>query len=77
MSQVPGESFGAYALLYDPGGIDSSGHYDVADLAPVLSTTKAPTTKLAFGAQSHGLCTRCLRFVQRLTATDARLASRC
>jgi hypothetical protein len=31
----------------------------------------------SFGAQSHGLGTRCLRFVRCLATRDARLASRC
>ena len=47
------------------------------DSAPALATTKAHHDDHYFGAQSHGLGTRCLRFVRYITARDARLASRC
>ena len=36
--------------------------YDGVGAAPVLATTKAPANLPSFEAQSHGLCTRCLRF---------------
>ena len=33
----------AFALLFDPGRIDASGHLRRANTAPALTTTKAPT----------------------------------
>jgi hypothetical protein len=36
--------------------------YDAVGAAPVLATTKAPANLGTFEAQSHGFCTRCLRF---------------
>ncbi len=51
--------------------------YDEVGAAPVVTTTKAPTTLKAFEAQSHGFGTRCLRFVRHVAVTHARLASRC
>jgi hypothetical protein len=41
--------------------------YDVVGAAPAMSTTKAPTINVPFGAQSHGLGTRCLRFAAWVT----------
>ena len=39
------------------------------DIAPDAMTTKAPATWPSFEAQSHGVCTRCLRFVPPLLTT--------
>jgi len=39
------------------------------DVAPDAMTTKAPATWPYFEAQSHGFCTRCLRFVPPLLTT--------
>jgi hypothetical protein len=41
--------------------------YDGVGAAPVLATTKAPANLPSFEAQSHGVCTRCLRFVLGIT----------
>src|SRR5262249_878708 len=62
ISQVPGESSCAYAMFFDPGRTDFARTYGGVGAAPVLTTTKAPTNLGTFEAQSHGLCTRCLRF---------------
>jgi hypothetical protein len=61
-SQVPGESSCAYALFFDPGRTDFARTYSGVDAAPMLTTTKSPANLGTFEAQSHGLCTRCLRF---------------
>src|SRR5438105_12199110 len=45
-----------------PVGPPTSGHLDVSVLPSATTTASAPTTT-TFGAQSHGLPTRCLRFV--------------
>jgi hypothetical protein len=68
-SQVPGEPHGAYALFFDPGGTGRTRPIRCADLAPVLTTTKATRDKKDFGAPSHGLDTRCLRFAERVART--------
>ena len=52
-----------------PAGPIASGLFDASAWPPLLTTTKAPTTTIAFGAQSHGLGTRCLRFVRPVTRT--------
>ena len=67
----------AYALLSDPGGTDASSHGDAPHAAPVTKKTKAARDYNVFGAQSHGLGTRCLRFARCIATEDARLASRC
>jgi hypothetical protein len=38
-----------------------------SSMAPATKTAKAPCDEKAFGAQSHGLGTRCLRFARRVT----------
>src|SRR5207302_10053663 len=63
-------------LLFDPGGTSAPGLLDASVLPSVATTTSAPTTT-TFGAQSHGLFTRCLRFVTTITRDHARLASGC
>jgi hypothetical protein len=73
-----------HALLSDPGGTAATGQSGIALLvAPVLpsavSTASAPTIKTHFGALSHGLHDRCLRFAATVTRVlpygRARLAS--
>jgi hypothetical protein len=75
-SQVPGEPRCAHALLFDPGGTSAPGHLGASVLPSAATTTSAPTTT-TFGAPSHGLLTRCLRFVTTITRGHARLASGC
>jgi hypothetical protein len=66
-SQVPGESSCAFALFSDPGRTDCARTYSGVGAAPVLATTKAPANLGTFEAQSHGFCTRCLRFALGIT----------
>jgi hypothetical protein len=66
-SHVPGEPSCAYALLSDPGRTDASGHHDAPTRPPHCTTTRAPACNLSFGAQSHGLGTRCLCFAAPVT----------
>ena len=68
-SQVPGESWCAYALLSDPGRSEPARPYGGIATAPVMSTTKATRDNRNFGAPSHGLGTRCLRFARWVTHT--------
>jgi len=68
VSQVPGEPFCAYAVLSDPGRTGCSRPIRCIGMASVHRTTKAPT-RGNFGAQSHGLNTRCLRFVRWVART--------
>jgi len=75
-SQVPGEPHCAHALLSDPGGTSAPGHLSASVLPSAIFTTSAPTIT-PFEAQSHGLHTRCLRFVTAVTRSHARLASDC
>jgi len=63
ISHVPREPCCASALLSDPGRIASTKPVQWIDVAPDAMTTKAPTTWPCFEAQSHGVCTHCLRFV--------------
>jgi hypothetical protein len=44
---------------------------------PTRTVRRRLSTKGTFGAQSHGIGTRCLRFAVRLTPPHARLASGC
>ena len=68
-SHVPGEPPCAYALLYDPGGTDASGH-STRRRGPRLAPRQGLTTcNLYFEAQSHSLGTRCLRFAAPVTRT--------
>jgi hypothetical protein len=76
LSQVPGEPHYRHALLFDPGGTSTPGLLDASVLPSATTTASAPTTA-TFGAHSHGLPTRCLRFVTRVTPDHARLASDC
>ena len=75
-SQVPGEPHCAHALLSDPGGTSAPGLLSASVLPSANFTASAPTIT-PFEAQSHGLHTRCLRFVAAVTRSHARLASDC
>jgi len=55
VSQVPGESSCAYALLFDPGRTDGVRPYNAVGAAPVMSTTKAPTTNPISGLHHTAL----------------------
>jgi hypothetical protein len=68
-SQVPRDPQCAFALLSDPGRIDPTKPIKWVDVAPDAMTTKAPATWPYVEAQSHGFCTRCLRFVPPLLTT--------
>jgi hypothetical protein len=68
-SPVPREPPCAYALLSDPGRIGPTTPLRWVEVAPAAMTTQAPATWPAFEAPSHGLCTRCLRFVPPLLTT--------
>ena len=61
-SQVPGGPRCERALLSDPGGTSALGHYRASMLSSTNWKASTPTTNINFGAQSHGLPTRCLRF---------------
>jgi hypothetical protein len=63
VSQVPGEPSRAYALLFDPGRIVAPGH-TVQQHGPRWMDGEGSRDMGDFGAQSHGLGTRCLRFVR-------------
>jgi hypothetical protein len=67
-SQVPGEPSCAYALLSDPGRTDVSGHYNTPARPPHIQPRRLHT-RGNFGAQSHGLGTRCLRFARWVART--------
>jgi len=59
--------FSMHALLpSDPGGTGAPGHSALAMLPSARDTASAPT-KVDFGAQSHGLHLRCLRFAVTVT----------
>ena len=62
-SQVHEESCCVHALLYDPDGTSTSGKHNVLVLPSATRTASAPVMYVNFEAQSHGLNTRCLRFV--------------
>jgi hypothetical protein len=66
-SQVPGGPRCERALLSDPGGTSALGRYRASMLSSTNWKVSTPTTNTNFGAQSHGLPTRCLRFVGWLT----------
>jgi hypothetical protein len=68
-SQVPGEPFCAYALFFDPGRTAHIRPSRCVGMAPAMTTTRTPTMNHAFGAPSHGLGTRYLRFVLRTQDT--------
>jgi hypothetical protein len=75
-SQVPGEPYCEHAPLSDPGGTSAPGLLGASVLPSAIFTTSAPTITPC-EAQSHGLLTRCLRFVTTVTRGHARLASGC
>ena len=66
-SQVPGGPHYERALLCDPGGTSALGHYRASMLSSANWKASTPTTNTNFGAQSHGLYTRCLRFAGWIT----------
>ena len=66
-SQVPGGPRCERALLSDPGGTSALGHCRASVLSSAKWKASTPTTNTNFGAQSHGLCTRCLRFAGWIT----------
>lgn len=81
-SQVPGEPQCTHALALDPGGTSGAGLRDRQSLrvAPSVlpsayTSASAPATAAYFGAQSHGLLARCLRFALAVADAYARLAS--
>jgi len=55
-------------LTSDPGGTGAPGHSAPAILPSAPGTASAPTSS-DFGAQSHGLHLRCLRFAAAVTRT--------
>ena len=62
VSQVPERPSCPCALFLDPGRTECTpGHCGVSARPPLVSTTVAPASK-DFGARSHGIGTRCLRF---------------
>jgi hypothetical protein len=75
ISQVPREPRCAFALLLDPGRIDSTKPIQWIDMAPGPMTTKAPCDLALF----RGSMTRLLHSLSTLRAAitddDARLAS--
>ena len=76
-SQVPEQPSCPRALFLDPGRTDARhGHDGVSARPPLVSTTVAPASK-DFGARSHGIGTRCLRFAVEVARHHARLASGC
>jgi hypothetical protein len=66
-SQVPGGPRCERALLSDPGGTSALGRYRASMLSSTKWKASTPTTNTNFGAQSHGLPTRCLRFAGWIT----------
>jgi hypothetical protein len=75
-SQVPGEPHCGHALLFDPGGTSAPGHFGASVLPSAFRDNVGSHNVHSSGAQSHGLPTRCLRFVIAVTCDHARLASR-
>jgi hypothetical protein len=63
VSQVPGEPSCAYALLFDPGRTDAPG-LTVRRRGPRNLENEGSHDVCNFGAPSHGLDTRCLRFAR-------------
>ncbi len=63
------QTLSIHALLTsDPGGTGAPGHSALAMLPSAPGTASAPTSS-DFGAQSHGLYLRCLRFAAAVTRT--------
>lgn len=69
-SQVPGKPHCGHALLFDPGGAARARPYSAAVLPSVHAKNVGPRDNNSFVAQSHGLSTRCLRFVGMVTASQ-------
>jgi hypothetical protein len=61
---------------WTPVGPRAPSHYGASARPPLVSTTVAPASE-DFGARSHGIGTRCLRFAVEVTRHRARLASGC
>jgi hypothetical protein len=57
-----------HALLFDPGGVRRQAITAPRLLPSVRLRTSAPTTIFDFGAPSHGLPARCLRFAWYIAA---------
>ena len=55
----------AHALLSDPGGLVAPSHSARRFCLPLLRRRRLPP-RILFGAPSHGLRTRCLRFAARV-----------
>jgi hypothetical protein len=66
-SQVPGGPRCERALLSERGGTSALRRYRASMLSSTNWKASTPTTNTNFGAQSHGLITRCLRFVAWIT----------
>jgi hypothetical protein len=64
----------AFALLSDPGGTFPTG---ISSFRCCSRSEDGESFRIdgTFEAQSHGFCTRCLRFTRVVTAAHARLAS--
>jgi hypothetical protein len=73
-SQVPEDPLSKHALLFDPGRTSLPGRCGRSVLPSAETTASAPPT-MNFGAPSHGLLGRCLRFAACVAASRARLAS--
>jgi len=67
----------AHALLSDPGGTSTPGQYGASVRPSVTFRQRRLPRQTPFGAPSHGLDTRCLRFAPGLPQNGARLASGC
>jgi hypothetical protein len=74
-SQVPEESQCGHALLLDPDGISTPGHYGGSMRPSATLTTSAPAYYSPYEAESHGLSTPCVRFATWVTPRNATLGS--
>jgi len=72
--KFPGSPSVPLPCSQDPGRTVASGH-TTQRRGPRYSDDEGSHDDAAFGAQSHGFSTRCLRFAPRLSPSDARLAS--
>jgi len=76
-SQVPGESFCAFALLFDPGRTDVPKPLRDTGAAPANVTAKAPATRPISGLNHMASALAVYASPRRLPGQDARLASGC
>jgi hypothetical protein len=67
-SQVPGEPRCVYAMFSDPGGTEPPGLTVIQRGPRDVQDEGSPRVYRDLGAQSHGLDTRCLRFVVVVTS---------